>query len=225
MERRHQLRAAVVEDPAAQARDRIVASCSSVCAANVPSATIDLRLDRVDLAEEERLAGRDLVRLGIAVARRPALDHVGDVDLVAVKPDRLDDLRQQLPGAADERDALDVLVGARRLADEHQVRRRGCRRRTRPACGPACAACSGCSRRCRRGSTASTSAGERTSVTGRTAASLSAVAVAALGLQDQRVAMPASTAERLTVTRRQLGTVVARRHAASRLMPVTPSSW
>ena len=33
-----------------------------------------LRLDRVDLLEQERLAGRDLVRLGIAIAGRPALD-------------------------------------------------------------------------------------------------------------------------------------------------------
>ena len=64
---------------------------------------------------------RDLVRLGIAVARRTALDHVGDVDLVARQVHRLDHLRQQLARAADERDPLDVLVGARRLADEHQI--------------------------------------------------------------------------------------------------------
>src|SRR5205823_10323302 len=44
-----------------------------------------------------------------------------DVDLVALEIDRLDHLRQQLAGAADERDALDVFVAARRLADEHEV--------------------------------------------------------------------------------------------------------
>ena len=38
-----------------------------------------LRLDDVDLPEEERLAGLDLVLLGIAVLRRPALDDVRDV--------------------------------------------------------------------------------------------------------------------------------------------------
>ena len=75
----------------------------------------------VDLPEQERLALLHFVGLGIAVARRPALDHVGDVDVFALQPDRLDDLRQQLPRAADERLALDVFVGARRLADEHQV--------------------------------------------------------------------------------------------------------
>ena len=68
-----------------------------------------------------------------------------------VEPDRLDDLRQQLTGAADERLALDVFVRARRLADEHQVRRADCRRRTPPAAARACAACSACSRRCTRG--------------------------------------------------------------------------
>ena len=63
---------------------------------------------------------RHLVGLRVAVARRPALDDVGDVDLVARQADRLDDPGQQLPGAADERLALPVLVLARRLADEHQ---------------------------------------------------------------------------------------------------------
>ncbi len=79
------------------------------------------RID-VDLLEEERLARRHFVGLGIAVARRPALDDVRDVDVGALEADRLDDLRQQLPGASDERLALEVLVGARRLADEHELR-------------------------------------------------------------------------------------------------------
>ncbi len=82
------------------------------------------RADDLDLAEQERLAGRHLVRLGIAIARRAALDHVGDVDLLAGQADRLDDLRQQLPGAADEGLALLVFVLARRLAHEHQPRLR-----------------------------------------------------------------------------------------------------
>ena len=67
--------------------------------------------------------GVDFVGLGIAVLRRPALDDVRDVDVVARQLDRLDDLRQQLAGAADKRHALLVFVGAGRLADEHQVGR------------------------------------------------------------------------------------------------------
>ena len=35
----------------------------------------------VDLPEEERLAAFDFVGLGVAVPGRPALDHVGDVDV------------------------------------------------------------------------------------------------------------------------------------------------
>ena len=42
--------------------------CSSVCAANVPSATITFGSIDVDLPEQERLAGLDFVRLGIAIA-------------------------------------------------------------------------------------------------------------------------------------------------------------
>ena len=82
----------------------------------------DLRLDAVDLLEEERLARLDLVGLGIAVFRRTALDHVGDVHVVAPEANRLDDLGEQLTGAPDKRDPLDVFVGSWRFAHEHQVR-------------------------------------------------------------------------------------------------------
>ncbi len=97
---------------------------SSALAANVPSATMTRGPDEIDLAVEERLAGRDLVRLRIPVLRRPALDDVGDVDVRALELNGLDDLREQLPGASDERLAEAVLVGARRLAHEHQFRLR-----------------------------------------------------------------------------------------------------
>ena len=83
-----------------------------------------LRLHHVDLPEQERLAGGHFVGLGVAVAGRPALEDVGDVDVLARVAHRLDDLGEQLAGAADERLALDVFVGARRLAHEHQIRAR-----------------------------------------------------------------------------------------------------
>ena len=123
MEGRDQLGAAVVEDAAAQARDRIL-RLQQRPRGERAQRDDDLRLDRGELAEQERLARRDLVGLRIAVARRPALEHVGDVDLVALEAHRLDHLRQQLAGAPDERDALHVFIRARRFADEHQVRRR-----------------------------------------------------------------------------------------------------
>ena len=73
----------------------------------------DFGRDRGDLAEEKRLARRDLVRLRVPVFGRPALDYVRDVDVIALQPDRLDDLREELAGAADEWNALNVFVMSR----------------------------------------------------------------------------------------------------------------
>ena len=60
-------------------------------------------------------------RSGRAVARRAALDDVGDVNVGPLQAHRLDHLVQQLPGAADEGFALLVFVGAGAFADEHQL--------------------------------------------------------------------------------------------------------
>ena len=75
-----------------------------------------------ELLLEERLARGDLVGLGVAVARRAALEDVADVDVVAAEAHRFDHLGQELAGGADERLAGAILVGARRLADEDQRR-------------------------------------------------------------------------------------------------------
>src|SRR5436190_1338734 len=121
VEGRNQLGAAEIEDAAAQARDRVVAPEQRLRGERAERHD-HARADGVDLLEEERLARRDLVRLGIAVPRRAAFDHVGDVDLIALEIDRQDHLRQELTGLADKRDPLLVFVRARRLTDEHQVR-------------------------------------------------------------------------------------------------------
>ena len=80
-----------------------------------------VRLEQRDLLIEEGAARLHLERLGVAVARRPALDDVGDVDVATVEPDRLEQRRQQAPGGADEGFALAVLVLAGRLADGHDA--------------------------------------------------------------------------------------------------------
>ena len=80
-----------------------------------------LRLDELDLLEEVALARLDLVGLRVAVPRRAALDHVGDVDVLAREADSGEELVEELPGLADERIALLVLVEAGRLAHEHEV--------------------------------------------------------------------------------------------------------
>ena len=97
---------------------------SSVCRRRAAEADQDVRIGKLDLALDERQADLRLVRRRRAVAGRPPRHDVGDVDLGAVEPDRRQHAVEQLAGAADERQALDVLVAARRLADEHHARLR-----------------------------------------------------------------------------------------------------
>ena len=52
---------------------------SSSCAAKLPSVTTTFGSMSDELLLEPRAAGVDLVGLGVAVAGRPALHHVGDV--------------------------------------------------------------------------------------------------------------------------------------------------
>src|SRR3954447_4752343 len=82
----------------------------------------DLGLDQLDLAVQVGLAGLDLVGQRVAVAGRPAADHVRDEYLRALDPDLREQLVEQLPRPADERKALQILGCAGRLADEHHVR-------------------------------------------------------------------------------------------------------
>ncbi len=81
----------------------------------------DARRDELDLAQQIGLAGLDLFGLGVAVVRRPRLEHVGDVDLLAREADGAEELLEQLARLADERPALLVFVVAGRLAYEHEV--------------------------------------------------------------------------------------------------------
>src|SRR6266545_7906965 len=69
----------------------------------------EARRDGLDLSVEERQALGHLVRLWIAIARRAAFEHVGDVDGVARPPHRLDHAVEELAGGADERLAAAVL--------------------------------------------------------------------------------------------------------------------
>src|SRR5262245_262212 len=77
--------------------------------------------DRVDLGDQEWAAGQDFVRLRIAIALRPALDHVGDIAVaLAVEAHRGEHAGQQLARAADEGQPLLVLFLARAFAHHHQ---------------------------------------------------------------------------------------------------------
>ncbi len=68
------------------------------------------------------LAGLDLVRHRVAVSGWAAFEDVRDEHVLPREPDAAEQLVEELPRLAHERDALLVLVEARRLADEHQVR-------------------------------------------------------------------------------------------------------
>ena len=88
----------------------------------VPESGDDAWLDERDLPEEVPFAGRDLLRLRVTVSGRARLQDVRDVDVGPRQPDAPEQPFEQLPGLADERHALLVLVESGRLADEHQLR-------------------------------------------------------------------------------------------------------
>ena len=68
------------------------------------------------------MQARNLVGLWVTVAGRPALQDVADVHVFASKVGGGEQLFEELAGLAHERPALLVLVGARRLPDEHHFR-------------------------------------------------------------------------------------------------------
>ena len=80
-----------------------------------------------------------LLRRRRAVAGRAPRNDVGDIGAGAVEADRRDHQVEQLAGASDEGQAVEVLLASRRLADEHHARAADCRRRRRAA-WPSCAA-------------------------------------------------------------------------------------
>ena len=81
------------------------------------------RLYQLDLALQVRLACQRFFRLGVAVARRPAFDDVGDVDIRATPQlDRRQHAVEELPGLSHERLALRVLVRTGAFAHEEPAR-------------------------------------------------------------------------------------------------------
>jgi len=78
----------------------------------------------LDLAQHERQADRGFLRRRRAIAGRTPRHDVGDVGRGSVEPDRRHHPVEQLARAADERQALDVLIAPRRFAHEHDARLR-----------------------------------------------------------------------------------------------------
>jgi hypothetical protein len=83
----------------------------------------DLGLDHRELARQVWRASLRLVWHRVTVLRRPALEHVGDVDVGAAQADAGKERVEKLSCSADERLTLTVLVEAGRLSDDEDVSR------------------------------------------------------------------------------------------------------
>ena len=109
-----------------------VGSPRSSFVAKLPSVQTTRGLDQLDLAEQVRRGSSRSRRLRVAVARRAALEDVRDEHVARASSPISPSSLSAASRLADERQALLVLVGAGRLADEHQVGVGVARRRRRP---------------------------------------------------------------------------------------------
>jgi hypothetical protein len=112
-----------VEELAAQFRNRDV-GLKQVLGGKCAEATYDFRSNDGQLPFEKRIARQNLVGLRVPVIRRTALQDIADVDVITSNAPRVDggvdNLRQQLTGAANEWNALLIFVGTWRFADKHK---------------------------------------------------------------------------------------------------------
>ena len=129
VQRGHRAHTSIVQPFAAQLHDAL-GGPGELLGRRVAEKNQKLRRQKLDLPLDERLANLDLLRRGRAVAGRAPEYEVGDVDVRLAKPDCGEHPVEKLPCPAHEWLALDVLVLAGRLADEHDAR---LRRATRQA--------------------------------------------------------------------------------------------
>ena len=119
--RGNQFGAAEIEPFAAEARNSLAGLQQRLRRAGTEAAD-HFRLNYGELAHQERRTGFNFIFFRQAIFGRAALHHVRDVNVFAAQAHRFDHLREQLPGAPDERLALRVFVATRAFADENQVR-------------------------------------------------------------------------------------------------------
>ena len=109
----------VLVEPPPQAGRSASRSAAGFWAAAAQAAD-ELRPDDAQLGVEVLAAVGGFVGQGRAVVRRPALEDVEDVDVLALQRAGLDDLVEQLAGAAHERLALAVFVGPGASPKKHE---------------------------------------------------------------------------------------------------------
>jgi len=78
-------------------------------------------LNRINLREQKRLTGLDLIWPRIAIIGRTALNHVGNIDVIPLKVDRFDNLRKELASATHAGNPLLVFVSTGCFPDKHQI--------------------------------------------------------------------------------------------------------
>ena len=126
---------AVASPPAAPRAPRRSCAPGAKCAsAWRPSGITTRGADQRELLLEPRHVVRHLVRLGVAVARRPGLHDVGDEDVAAREPGLRQQRVEELPRAADE-------GAARPCPRSRPAPRRRASRRRRGALPPARCCC------------------------------------------------------------------------------------
>ena len=195
------LRTAVLVDASAQARDGVLRLQQRLRGEGAEGHD-DLRLDAVDLTEEEAFTRLDFVGIRIPVAGRPAFDDVRDVDVVARQADGFDDLRQQLACAARRTGCPAGLRRRRAPLRRTSGPRGGFPRRRRSACGP-----SACSLH-------------------RVQSPMSSRMASSVSSRRPRRTTTGTVFERCVSGDSGAAAAASRRrHAGSRLMPVTPRSW
>jgi hypothetical protein len=123
MKGRHQRGAVVVVKVPPEPADRLTAGKQGLRGEGAEGNN-HLRRNRLNLAAQKRAAAGNLFGFGIAVAGRAALEQIADVDFLPGERHCRNHLRQQLPGLADKRLTLQVLIRAGRFTDEEHLCRR-----------------------------------------------------------------------------------------------------
>lgn len=81
----------------------------------------DFGLNQLNLPLQKGMAGSYFLGLRIAITGRSAFEDIGDVNLLALQTDGAQHFVEQLPGDANERLALQVLVLPRCLTNQQPV--------------------------------------------------------------------------------------------------------
>jgi hypothetical protein len=84
-----------------------------------PKGTDDVRPDDMDLLQEKGLTTLNFIGFRVPILRRSTFNNVGDIDLLSLEMDGLNDFGQELSCLSNKKPSLNVLVITRAFSDEH----------------------------------------------------------------------------------------------------------